>query len=448
LDVFPAGMTIETTTGLIQWTPNNDDVGAHEVTVRVQDELLASDTQDFTLTVINTNDAPTITSSPVTWATEDALYSYHVEATDPDFGDTLSFSLTTPPDGMIIDTGTGEITWTPDNDDVGGHSVLVRVQDGAGEFDTQAFTLTVANTNDAPTITSSSITTATQDQLYTYDVEAADDDTGDTPTFSLTVKPTGMTIDPVSGEIQWTPSNAQVGGNAVTVRVQDVAGAHDTQSFTVTVANVNDAPTITSTPVTSATEGEVYNYDVDATDPDTGDTLTFSLDTAPAGMTIDDSTGEIQWTPTSGQIGSNPVTVRVTDNGVPADFDTQDFAIEVSAAASGPNLSHGSIASVGSSWQTVSLGTSYTSAVIVATPRYNTGSGPGVVRIHSVTADSFKVRVDDVGSAAFSGGVHWVAVEEGEYDEAGYKLEAVKYDEAQTSRKNGWGIDTVGYQQS
>jgi hypothetical protein len=44
--------------------------------------------------------------------------------------------------------------------------------------------------------------------------------------------------------------------------------------------------------------------------------------------------------------------------------------------------------------------------------------------------------------------VHYVVVEEGVYDEPGFKLEAVKYDEAQTSRKNGWGIDTVGYQQS
>ena len=43
----------------------------------------------------NTNDAPTITSTPVTAATEDAAYSYDVNATDPD-GDTLTYSLTRP----------------------------------------------------------------------------------------------------------------------------------------------------------------------------------------------------------------------------------------------------------------------------------------------------------------------------------------------------------------
>ncbi len=86
--------------------------------------------------------------------------------------------------------------------------------------------------------------------------------------------------------------------------------------------------------------------------------------------------------------------------------------------------------------------------VVIATPRYNSGSGPGVARIRDASGSSFQVRVDNAGSSAFSGGVHYVVVEEGVYDQAGFKLEAVKYDEAQTSRKNGWGIDTVGYQQS
>ena len=93
-----------------------------------------------------------------------------------------------------------------------------------------------------------------------------------------------MSIDSGSGQIQWTPTNEQVGGNAVTVRVEDAATAYDTQSFNVTVANVNDAPTITSTPVTSATEGETYSYDVEASDPDVGATLTFFLEVFPSGM--------------------------------------------------------------------------------------------------------------------------------------------------------------------
>jgi len=64
-------------------------------------------------------------------------------------------------------------------------------------------------------------------------------------------------------------------------------------------------PTIASTPVTSATVGTTYHYDVDATDPD-GDPLTFSLKSSPDGMFINPSTGLITWLPSRDQTGNNP----------------------------------------------------------------------------------------------------------------------------------------------
>ena len=87
------------------------------------------------------------------------------------------------------------------------------------------------------------------------------------------------------------------------------------------------SPKITSTPVTSATQDQLYTYNVVATDPDAGDTLTYLLDLFPIGMAIDSSTGEIRWTPSSDQVGDNSVTVRVKDTS--ALFATQDFTITV-----------------------------------------------------------------------------------------------------------------------
>jgi hypothetical protein len=84
-------------------------------------------------------------------------------------------------------------------------------------------------------------------------------------------------------------------------------------------------PQITSTPITTATEGQPYVYDVEATDPDAGDVLTFLLDVAPAGMTIDAATGLVHWTPDATQIGGHLITVRVEDTG--GLFDTQSFTI-------------------------------------------------------------------------------------------------------------------------
>ena len=85
-------------------------------------------------------------------------------------------------------------------------------------------------------------------------------------------------------------------------------------------------PVITSSPVTTATVGLLYTYDVEAMDTDISHVLTYSLDPVPpSGMAIDPTTGLIQWTPTMPQAGPNDVTVRVTDNiGL---FDTQSFTI-------------------------------------------------------------------------------------------------------------------------
>ena len=87
------------------------------------------------------------------------------------------------------------------------------------------------------------------------------------------------------------------------------------------------APTITSAPVVSATEGTAYSYLVTATDSNPN-TLIFALDAAPSGMTINSTSGLISWTPTTSQAGSSySVSVRVTD-GINLSA-TQSFSIAV-----------------------------------------------------------------------------------------------------------------------
>jgi hypothetical protein len=85
----------------------------------------------------------------------------------------------------------------------------------------------------------------------------------------------------------------------------------------------NSAPVIESNAVTTATEGALYTYGVDATDPE-GDELVFTLSIHPDGMTINSSTGVISWTPASA--GSYDVTVEVSD---PYRSTTQSFTITV-----------------------------------------------------------------------------------------------------------------------
>ncbi|MEQ1698414.1 MAG: FG-GAP-like repeat-containing protein [Hyphomicrobiaceae bacterium] len=86
----------------------------------------------------------------------------------------------------------------------------------------------------------------------------------------------------------------------------------------------NRAPAFTSQPLLSATQGTSYTYAAIATDPD-GDTITYSLVAAPAGMQLQGAT--LAWTPSAA--GSSPVTIRATDAlGANAD---QSFVIAVTA---------------------------------------------------------------------------------------------------------------------
>ncbi|OGD35967.1 hypothetical protein A2V94_01735 [Candidatus Atribacteria bacterium RBG_16_35_8] len=90
----------------------------------------------------------------------------------------------------------------------------------------------------------------------------------------------------------------------------------------------NSAPVIESAPITTATEGGLYTYEVEATDPN-GDTLNYSLTAGPTGMTINSTTGVISWTPTEAQIGANEVGVKVSDQYTST---TQSFTIIVGEA--------------------------------------------------------------------------------------------------------------------
>jgi len=88
------------------------------------------------------NSSPVIESDPVTTAKEGGLYTYDVNATDPN-EDTLTYSLTTFPTGMTINSTTGIISWTPTEDQIGEENeVVVEVSDGS-KSSTQSFTITV-----------------------------------------------------------------------------------------------------------------------------------------------------------------------------------------------------------------------------------------------------------------------------------------------------------------
>jgi hypothetical protein len=331
--------------GILKGTPQNDDVGVHYVNISIELlQMKITTYTNFTLIVHNTNDVPYIMTSPTFTATEEVLYNYSVVAGDDDLnisvGENLSYCLDSAPDGMSIDTTTGFIQWLPTNAQAcQNHTVIVNVTDIAEAFDTQEFTINVTNTNDDPVITSTAITTALEDEIYEYQFTAIDDDflnpSIERLTFSLDTAPAGMTVDPDSGLVRWLPTNDNVGVHQVSVTVFDLALANNYQNFTFTVINVNDPPVINSEPILEATTLDLYEYQLNVTDVDKGDILTYSLDTSPNNMTVNSSSGLITWIPDPEQIGDNSVIVRVSDSNT---SDTQEFNIKVYLANYAPEI--------------------------------------------------------------------------------------------------------------
>ncbi|TSA00244.1 MAG: hypothetical protein D4R81_08045, partial [Nitrospiraceae bacterium] len=180
----------------------------------------------------------------------------------------------------------------------------------------------------APVINSTPILAAMVGAAYSYGVTATDAN-GDTLTYSLATAPAGMSINAATGLIAWVPAAGQMGANEVTVRVADPKLLTATQSFSLTVGLTAVAPVITSTPILTGKVGTAYRYDVDATDANS-DTLSYRLVAPiPAGMTINQATGLISWTPTVN--GAVAVTVRVTDVG--GLYAQQSFTVTVAANA-------------------------------------------------------------------------------------------------------------------
>ncbi|QOY86232.1 putative Ig domain-containing protein [Paludibaculum fermentans] len=329
----PQGMTINSSTGRLDWTPGAGQGGAYRIQLRVRDSKGREALQAFNLFVETQviNNAPLFSSRPPTSGNVGRVYAYTLKATDPDAGEVLTFALVSGPGGMTVNPSTGLLQWTPSS--AGTFPVSVRVSDIAGATANQSWSLLVVNQNHGPVITTTPPPTGRVGQTYSYAPKATDADAGDVLTWSLRAAPNGMTINPLTGVLLWNAAVAQIGSNPVTLEVRDIIGAIATQTWNITVsAVVNGPPVITSTAPTQSQVNGLYIYQVTATDPE-NDGLLYNLLTAPTGMTVS-NLGKIQWTPAANQTGANSVTVRVGDtfgNGV-----TQSFVVTVSGADTTP----------------------------------------------------------------------------------------------------------------
>lgn len=339
LAAAPNGMAIDPLLGKLFWVPKPSQEGSHEVVVVATSSSGTSNSQRFKIEVLPFNAPPSLFSPSVTTvvATRDYRQPFYVLDEN---ASSVDLVLSQAPPGMRIEQidtrdSTGAVVrseqvlrWTPGIGAAGAYPVTIQMTDELGQQANESFEIEVIDVipNRSPVITSAYRDNLTPGVAFKYFATATDLDS-DIVFWSLESKPVGMTITD-SGFIEWTPTIDQIGANEAILVAFDRKTGIDRQRITVDVGYdlVNEPPVFRSTPQTIASVEHGYSYQPVTTDPD-ADILSFSLVSAPMGMTLHTESGRLSWKPTDQQYGSHLVELRAID--AMGATSSQSFTVEV-----------------------------------------------------------------------------------------------------------------------
>ena len=207
----------------------------------------------------STDQPVSFTSSPITGANVGVSYSYSVTTTGGTVGSTRTVSCTEKPTWLTFSsTGNGAATLsgTPGAANLGTASVKLLVTDGTTSAN-QNFTITVSEVSANLTFTSSAVTSATAERVYTYSITATD---SNNPSASVSIscsqKPAWLSFTSTgngTATLTGTPASTDVGTHNVTL-VATSGSASTNQSFVVTVseASASNIETFTNIPASSS----------------------------------------------------------------------------------------------------------------------------------------------------------------------------------------------------
>ena len=298
-------------TAVFTWTPTTADAGTHTVTFTVTDSTGGSDSATTNIVARATNAAPLLLPVGNQTVAEGALLDVALGAVDAD-NDPLTWSATGLPAGARLDQATGHLTWQPGYDAAGTYSGIgLTVTDGAATS-TETIGITVTQTDRPPEFSAIPPLGGQEERLLQFTLVATDPD-GDAVIYAPAAPlPQGSAFDGSNGRFTWTPTYDQSGDYTLSFTARDAAGLFDTLQVQVDIADVNRPPSLSFTSH-RVVLGDTLQFTIGGSDPDSGDTLTFSASGLPDGAMLDSATGAFSWTPGPGQIGTYPITVSVTD---------------------------------------------------------------------------------------------------------------------------------------
>ena len=219
---------------------DNNIASGLTIHVQVADADGLTDDDYWVLGAIEEAEKPSFNGVPINTAIIGDIYTYQVQAFISKPFNNLRFRLSSAPNGMTIDSLTGEIHWYPRASQAGLNPVSVIAYTDSG-METLAFNIDVPlPVNPHLMLSAEPIVTAFSGQSYEFVVAGLSDVSGPV-TISIASAPDGMTItqdQPFDGfyQIDWLPDEANC-QHDVTLQLTDSVGTTEQVSFTIDVYN-------------------------------------------------------------------------------------------------------------------------------------------------------------------------------------------------------------------
>ncbi len=290
--------------------PTNPDVGRFTITLNISDGMGHLDERAIKVKVDNI--PPVMSGIDILSVDQDQEYiSDH--SSDEDGEDGIYWTYSSDANWLTLDPYNGTLRGTPGQTEVGIWRVQLIVRDGNGGSDSREMDISVIDKNDRPVIVTDDVKKVDQGAPFKRDYEVEDIDPGDVHTWSLTTDAAWLKIDGSKGVLSGTPGPKDVGNWTVNLNVTDSGGLSDDREFVLEVVNINDRPFFVDIPQDSSVlSGSVYRFDVNASDPDIGTYLRYSVKSTPrTDIGIDDSTGALEWEATLNVFETTPYILYV-----------------------------------------------------------------------------------------------------------------------------------------